>query len=133
MKGKNPTDHQCMFLTLNLTIKPRIVTTKKWRIGKPEQWEDYNSHYNESTRNKTPTNATDLTKLIIQSLHKAIGKTTIKAGKPMKITNQEIKEARSNRKTQKMIFTKSLKAKKTDQIEKAKKTATYKVNRNSAS
>ena len=49
-----------------------------------------------------------------------IGKTTIKAGKPMKITNQEIKEARSNRKTQKMIFTKSLKAKKPDQIEKAK-------------
>ena len=120
IKGKNQTDHQCMFLTLSLTTKPRIVTTKKWRIGKPEQWEDYNSHYNESTRNKTPTNATDLTKLIIQSLHKAIGKTTIKAGKPMKITNQEIKEARSNRKTQKMIFTKSLKAKKPDQIEKAK-------------
>ena len=64
--------------------------------------------------------APDLTKLIIQSLHKAIGKTTIKTEKPMKITNQEIKEARSSRKTQKIIFSKSLKAKKPDQIEEAK-------------
>ena len=58
IKGKNPTDHQYMFLTLSLTIKPRIVTTKEWRIGKPEQWKEYNSHFNGSTRNKKPTNAT---------------------------------------------------------------------------
>ena len=109
-----------MFLTLSLTIKPRIVTTKKWRIGKPEQWKEYNSHFNESTRNKKPTNATELTELIIQCLHKTIGKATIKIGKPKKITSQEIKDARSNRKTQKTIFSKALKTKKPDLIEKAK-------------
>ena len=65
-------------------------------------------------------------------MHKAIGKTTIKIGKPMKITNQEIKEARSNRKTQKIISRKSLKAKNPTRLRK-QKTATYKVNRNSAS
>ena len=71
--------------------------TRKWRMGKPEQWEEYNSQFNESTRNKKPTNATELTKLIIQSLHKPIGKTTIKIGKLKKITNQEIKAARSKK------------------------------------
>ena len=60
IKGKNPSDHQCMFMTLNLMARQNVIVKKKWRIGSPKQWQDYNTYFNKLTETNMPTDVMDL-------------------------------------------------------------------------
>ena len=61
--------------------RQNIIVKKKWRIGSPKQWQDYNTYFNKLTESNMLTDVPELTNIIIKSLYKTIGKATIKNGK----------------------------------------------------
>ena len=51
IKGKNPTDHNIITMSLNLELKHKHETCKKWRKGTEAQWEQYNQELQQQFEN----------------------------------------------------------------------------------
>ena len=81
IKGKNPTDHNIITMSLNLELKQKKETCKKWRKGTEAQWEQYNQELQQQLEKTDITNIGTLTTVIKQCLMNTIGRYTITAGR----------------------------------------------------
>ena len=57
IKGRNPTDHNIITMSLNLELKQKNETCKKWRKGTEAQWEQYNQELQQQLEKTDITNS----------------------------------------------------------------------------
>ena len=84
-------------MSLNLELKHKNETCKKWRKGPEAQWEQYNQELQQQLEKTDVTNIGTLTTMIKKSLMKTIGRLTITAGRLKKNNNKNVNEAKKGK------------------------------------
>ena len=108
IKGKNPTNHNIIKMSLNLELKQKNETCKKWRKGTEAQWEQYNQELQQQLEKTDITNIGTLTTMIKKCLMNTIGRYTITAGRVKKNNNKNVNEAKERKVMLKKEYSKAI-------------------------
>ena len=99
IEGKNETDHNTITATINTKAEIQETIIRKWKQGNKDDWNKYNEEilekWNKGEKNQSYQTLIDIIKT---SMEKHIGKRTINTNRKTKITNDEIKKAKEERK-----------------------------------
>ena len=103
IRGNDPTDHNIITATLDITVQRERKTTQQWKRGQPKDWENFNQALATDWRNLNANKQDyqNLQKIIIKNLVNKIGSRTITLNKKNKISNAEIKSAKQSGKSTK--------------------------------
>ena len=118
IKGKKETDHNTIITEINTGIKTEIKKIKRWNLNNQEGWGKYNHILQQEYKQNKPQSQEDLQNLIIRTMHRTIGQTTIKIGGNKMKESEKIKQIRETRNKTKKDYKKALKNKEADILEK---------------
>ena len=122
IKGNKRTDHNVITATIRTNIKPKTNKIKKWKKGDSTQWEKFNQSVQRAWNNTEEANKTynTLEVIIKQALKENIGEVTINVNQKYKVQNDEIKEAKAERKRKKKEYEQTCKTKNGERIKASK-------------